>query len=91
MKKAILILSLAGALMMVNSGLAISQEKPKPKKDTVNMDTDAKPKFYYAVEDDKANVPAKKSGLSTATIVMIAGAVVIVGATVFFMMKKKKK
>lgn len=91
MKKAILILSLAGVLMMVNSGMAISQEKPKPKKDTVNMDTDAKPTFYYAVEDDKAKIPAKKSGGSTATIVMIAGAVVIVGATVFFMMKKKKK
>ena len=91
MKKAILILSLAGVLMMANSGMATSQEKPKPKKDTVNMDTDAKPKFYYAVEDEKAKVPAKKSGVSTATIVMIAGAVVIVGVTVFFLLKKKKK
>ena len=91
MKKAILILSLAGLLMMVNSGKVISQEKPKPKKDTVNLDTDAKPKFYYAVEDEKAKAPLNKSGGSTATIVMIAGAVVIVGATVFFMMKKKKK
>jgi LPXTG-motif cell wall-anchored protein len=90
MKKAILILSLAGVLMMVNSGMAISQEKPKPKKDTVNMDSDAKPTFYYAVEDEKG-AKAKKSNSSTATIVMIAGAVVIIGATVFFMMKKKKK
>jgi LPXTG-motif cell wall-anchored protein len=89
MKKAILILSLAGVLMMVNSGMAISQEKPKPKKDTVNMDTDAKPKFYYPVEDEKANKPAKKGG-SGATIAIIAGAVVLVGAAGFFILKKKK-
>ena len=25
--------------------MAIAQEQPKPKKDTVNMDTDAKPTF----------------------------------------------
>jgi LPXTG-motif cell wall-anchored protein len=90
MKKTILTLSLAGVLLMINTGMSISQEKPKPKKDTVNMDTDAKPTFYYAVEDDKAKMPVKKSGGSTATIVMIAGAVVIVGATVYFFLKKKK-
>jgi LPXTG-motif cell wall-anchored protein len=89
MKKAILILSLAGILIMVNNGMAVSQEKPKPKKDTVNMDSNAKPQQYYAVEDDKA-MPAKKGSNSTATIVMIAGAAVIIGATVYFMMKKKK-
>jgi LPXTG-motif cell wall-anchored protein len=91
MKKAILILSLAGILMTVNSGMAISQEKPKPKKDTINMDSNAKPTFYYPVEDEKVKVPAKKSSGSTATIIMVAGAVIIVGATVFFMLKKKKK
>jgi LPXTG-motif cell wall-anchored protein len=91
MKKAILILSLAGVLMTVNSGKAISQDKPKPKKDTVNMDTDAKPKFYYAVEDDKAKPPVKKSGGPAVTIVMIAGAAVIIGITVYFLLKKKKK
>jgi LPXTG-motif cell wall-anchored protein len=91
MKKAILILSLVGVLMMVNSGRAISQDKPKPKKDTVNIDTDAKPKFYYAVEDDKAKPPVKKSSGSAATIIMIAGGAVIVGVTVYFLLKKKKK
>ena len=91
MKKVILILSLACVLIMVNTQMVISQEKPKPKKDTINMDSNAKPTYYYAVEDEKANVPPKKSNGATATIVMIAGAVVIVGITVFFMMKKKKK
>jgi LPXTG-motif cell wall-anchored protein len=92
MKKALLILSLAGLLMMANSGMANSQEKPKPKKDTVNMDSNAKPTLYYPVEDEKAKAPAApKSNSSTGTIVMIVGAVIIVGATIFFMMKKKKK
>jgi len=91
MKKTILILSMACVLMMVNFGKAISQDKPKPKKDTVNMDTDAKPKFYYAVEDDKAKAPVKKSNGSTAIIIMIAGGAVIVGVTVYFLLKKKKK
>jgi LPXTG-motif cell wall-anchored protein len=91
MKKSILILSLAGAMILGYTGTAMSQEKPKPKKDTVNMDSNAKPQKYYAVEDDKPKPPVRKSSGSTGTIVMIAGAAVIVGATVYFMMKKKKK
>jgi LPXTG-motif cell wall-anchored protein len=90
MKKAILIFSMAVILMMVNSGMAISQEKPKPKKDTVNMDTQAKPTFYYAVEDEKAKAPVSKGGGATATIIMIVGGALIVGATVYFFLKKKK-
>jgi LPXTG-motif cell wall-anchored protein len=90
MKKTILILSLAGVLMTVNSGLAISQEKPAPKKDTVNLDTDAKPKFYYAVEDEKQGATDKKSGGSGALVAIIAGVVVVLGAGAFFVMKKKK-
>ncbi len=89
MKKAILILSMAAILLTVNAGMASSQEKPKPKKDTVNMDSNAKPKQYYAVEDEKA-VPAKSSNGSATTIIIIAGAAVIIGGAVFFMMKKKK-
>jgi LPXTG-motif cell wall-anchored protein len=91
MKKTLLILSLAGILMFANSGMAMSQEKPKPKKDTVNMDSNAKPTLYYPVEDEKAAVAKPKSNKTTATIVMVAGAVIIIGATAFFMMKKKKK
>jgi len=90
MKKTILILSLAGVLMTINSGLAISQEKPAPKKDTVNLDTDAKPKFYYAVEDEKQGATDKESGGSGALVAIIAGVVVVLGAGAFFVMKKKK-
>jgi LPXTG-motif cell wall-anchored protein len=91
MKKSILILSLAVSLLISNFGMATAQEKPKPKKDTVNIDTEAKPTMYYAIEDEKPKPPVNKSNQSTGIIVMIVGAVIIIGATAFFMMKKKKK
>ncbi len=84
MKKSILVFSMAMILIISGFNVASGQEQPKPKKDTVNMDTDAKPTYYYPVEDDK------KGKGSTTTIVIIAGAVVIVGAAGFFLLKKKK-
>ena len=87
MKKSILVLSMALVLVMSGLNLLNAQEQPKPKKDTVNMDTDAKPTTYYAVEDDKAATKAKSS---TGTIGIVAGAVVVIGAIAFFLLKKKK-
>jgi len=83
MKKSVLVFSMT--LLLIVSGLrvVVAQEQPKPKKDTVNMDTNAKPTFYYPVEDEK-------KGISGATIGIIAGAVVVVGAVAFFLLKKKK-
>lgn len=85
MKKGVLIFSMVLLLFPCIFKNAAAQEQPKSKKDTVNMDTDAKPTFYYATEDEK---PAKKG--SGTTIAIIAGAVVIVGAAGFFLLKKKK-
>jgi LPXTG-motif cell wall-anchored protein len=85
MKKSVLMFSMTLLLFLGSMSPAIAQEQPKPKKDTVNMDTDAKPTFYYAAEDDKS-----KSKGSTATIGIIIGAVVVLGAAGFFLMKKKK-
>ena len=84
MKKSVLVFSMT--LLLVFSGLSavLGQEQPKPKKDTVNMDTDAKPTYYYPVEDDK------KVKSPVATIAIIVGAVVIVGGSAFFLLKKKK-
>ena len=84
MKKSVLVFSMT--LLLVFSGLSVvlGQEQPKPKKDTVNMDTDAKPTYYYPVEDDKKG----KSPITT--IAIVAGAVVLVGAGAFFLLKKKK-
>jgi LPXTG-motif cell wall-anchored protein len=84
MKKSVLVFSMM--LLLILSGLTfvVGQDKPKPKKDTVNMDTNAKPTYYYPVEDDK------KGKGSFGTIAIIAGAVVLVGAAGFFLLKKKK-
>jgi LPXTG-motif cell wall-anchored protein len=90
MKRTFLTIALSALFALSGIVPALAQEQPKPQKDTVNIDTDAKPKFYYAVEDEKT-AGEKGSGKSSATtIVIIAGAVVVVGAAAFFLLKKKK-
>ena len=84
MKKSVLVFSLATLLLVGGLKGVVAQEQPKPKKDTVNIDTDAKPTFYYA-EDEKN---ASKS--NTGTLVIIAGAVIVVGGVAYFLLKKKK-
>jgi LPXTG-motif cell wall-anchored protein len=87
MKKSVLALSFFVILFLGGLGIAIAQDQPKGQKDTVNMDTNAKPEYYYAVEDEKT---ASKSGSGT-TIAIVAGAVVVVGVAGFFLLRKKKK
>jgi uncharacterized protein YceK len=89
MKKILLVLLLSGLLLSMGSGSIRAQDVPKPKKDTVNMDTDAKPKFYYAVEDEKAGKAATKG--SGATIAIVCGGVVVAAGVGFFLLKKKKR
>lgn len=86
MKKILLIVSMTVIFLFGNLNIAISQEQPKTKKDTVNIDSDAKPTFYYAVEDEAA---APKSGNSTVIIAIVVG-VAVVAAGGFFLLKKKK-
>jgi LPXTG-motif cell wall-anchored protein len=88
MKKSVLAFSMTSLLLMCGINMATAQEQPKPKKDTVNMDTHAKPTYYYAIEDDKSKAKGKSG--SVATIAIIAGAVIVVGAAGFFLLKKKK-
>ena len=83
MKKIVLIFSIIMLLISVN--MVAAQEQPKPKKDTVNIDTDAKPTFYYAEEDEAAEAKG-----NTTTIAIIAGVVIILAGGFFFVMKKKK-
>jgi len=83
MKKSILAFSMTLLLILGCLNVSVAQEQPKPKKDTVNMDTNAKPTFYYPVEDEK-------KGISGTTIGIIAGAVVVVGGVAFFLLKKKR-
>jgi LPXTG-motif cell wall-anchored protein len=84
MKKSILVFSMALLLLLGGLNSVNGQEQPKPKRDTVNMDTDAKPTYYYPVED------AKSGKSSTTTIAIVAGAVVVAGGAAFFLLKKKK-
>jgi LPXTG-motif cell wall-anchored protein len=86
MKKTVLTLSMTLLLIFSGLNVVVGQEQPKPKKDTVNMDTDAKPTFYYPTEDEKGT----KGKSSVVTIGIIAGAVVVAGAAAFFFLKKKK-
>ena len=83
MKKTILAFSMTLLLILGCLNMAVAQEQPKPKKDTVNMDTNAKPTFYYPIEDEK-------KGKSPVVMIVIIGAVVVVGAAGFFLLKKKK-
>jgi len=89
MKKAILILSLSVVLLLTGLTMAFAQEVPQPQKDTVNIDTDAKPTFYYAVEDEESAEEAKGKS-STGLMAIIAGAVIVVGGVVLFLLRKKK-
>lgn len=86
MKKSVLTYFMAALLMMFGLNMANAQEQPSPKKDTVNMDTEAKPEFYFEVEDEN-NDPGKSS---SSTLYIIIGAVVVVGAAAYFLLKKKK-
>ncbi len=88
MKRTYLTIALSALFALSGMTMALAQEQPKPQKDTVNIDTDAKPKFYYAVEDEKTAGEAGKS--KTGTIAIIVGAVIVVGVAAFFLLKKKK-
>jgi LPXTG-motif cell wall-anchored protein len=84
MKKSVLVFTMTMLLIFSGLNMVVGQEQPKPKKDTVNMDTDAKPTYYYPVEDDK------KGKSSVGTIVIIVGAVAVAGAAGFYFLRKKK-
>ena len=90
MKRPFLVFSMTSLILFGGMSMAIAQEQPKPKKDTVNMDNDAKPTFYYAVEDEKSESKGSSDKGSSATIAIIAGAVVVAAAAGFFLLKKKK-
>ncbi len=84
MKKAVLVFSMTAILLISGLSVLKAQDQPSGHKDTVNMDTYAKPVEYYSTEDDK-------SGMSTGAIIgIVAGAVVVIGGGAFLVLKKKK-
>lgn len=84
MKKSVLVLSMALILILSGLNVVIGQDQPQPKKDTVNMDTEAKPTYYYPTED------AKGGKGSTSTIALVVGGAVVIGGAAFFFLKKKR-
>ncbi len=85
MKRSILVFLMSFLLMAGGASLLRAQDQPAPKKDTVNMDTNAKPEFYYKVEDEQTG----KKGNSS-MIIIIAVAVVVVAGVVVLVTRKKK-
>jgi hypothetical protein len=90
MKKYLIVLSICALVFLGGPVMLRGQDQPKPKKDTVNIDTDARPTFYYPVEDDKAGKKPGSGKGSSFTIILIAS-VVVAGVAGYFMLKKKNK
>lgn len=89
MKKSILAITFSMILAISGLTTVSAQQQPAPQKDTVNMDTDAKPTQYYDIEDDAAKA-GKESKSSLGLIIGIIAAVVVVGGVAYFLLKKKK-
>jgi LPXTG-motif cell wall-anchored protein len=90
MKKYIIIFSVSILVFYNGITVVVGQDQPKPKKDTVNLDTDAKPKFYYAIEDEQ---PAKKQNpvkRNSPQLIIIAGIAAVGVVAGYFLLKKKK-
>jgi LPXTG-motif cell wall-anchored protein len=87
MKRSLSVILLA--LMLQFGGLTMlsAQDQPNTRPDTVNMDTEAKPEFYYDVEDEESM--EKKEDNST-LLIGAAAAVVIIAGVVVVLRKKKK-
>ena len=90
MKKAILMFSLTALLSFGGFIHSMAQVQPEPKKDTVNIDTDAKPTFYYAEEDKKSGSESNLNGGSGTTVMIIGGAILIIAIAGYFLLRKKK-
>lgn len=88
MKKAISAFAFMVMLLLFGLTAARAQEQPKPQRDTVNMDTDAKPTQYYDIEDDTPGAAKEKS--SAGLIAGIVIGVIVVGAVAYVLLKKKK-
>jgi LPXTG-motif cell wall-anchored protein len=87
MKKSVFVFLIAFLLIFSGISLVNAQDQPAPKKDTVNIDTDARPEVYYDIEDEES-MDDQKSG--NTTVIIIVGAVVVIGGLAVMLLKKKK-
>ncbi len=87
MKKTILTFSMIALFFVGSLGFAVAQQS-QSAADTVNADTEAKPTFYYATEEEKADVKGESGG--SGTIIAVVAGVVVLGGAGYFLLKKKK-
>jgi LPXTG-motif cell wall-anchored protein len=87
MKKTVLTFVFAFLLLFGGFSLVNAQDQPAPKKDTVNIDTEAKPEKFYAIEDEESMDDGEES--NSTTIIIIA-AVIILGGVALILLRKKK-
>lgn len=90
MKKLFLTAVLTTAMLTGGAGFLLSQEMPNTQPDTVNIDTDAKPTFYYAEEDEETGSRKGSNKGSFGTIAIIATIVVVAAGAMIVFLKKKK-
>jgi LPXTG-motif cell wall-anchored protein len=90
MKKSLLTIIIAIAFAIWGMLPVCAQEQPEVQKDSVNMDTEAKPTQYYDVEDDKTEAGGESKS-SAIPVIGIVCAVLIIGSVVYFISKKRKK
>lgn len=88
MRRSVLTIVFLFAVLFGGLSFLNAQDQPAPKKDTVNMDTYAKPEFYYATEDEGEMEDGK--GANT-TVIVIAVAVIVVAGVVVMAARKRKK
>jgi LPXTG-motif cell wall-anchored protein len=87
MKKTVLSFMFAFLLLFGGLTLVNAQDQPAPKKDTVNIDTDAKPEKFYAIEDEDSMGDGEES--NSTTVIIIAAVAILGGAALLFLRKKK--
>ncbi|MBN1107576.1 MAG: hypothetical protein JXR66_06365 [Bacteroidales bacterium] len=90
MKKTILAIALAVALTISGITAVSAQQQPAPQKDTVNMDTEARPTQYYDIEDEDTTAQAKSGKTSVGLIIGIVAAVIVIGGAAVMLTRKKK-
>lgn len=90
MKKSILAIVFSVVFAISGISAVSAQQQPAPQKDTVNMDTDAKPTQYYDIEDEDTTARGDEGKTSIVLIIGIVAAVVVIGGAAVFLTRKKK-
>lgn len=90
MKKSILTIAMIVAFAISGMTVVNAQQQPAPVRDTVNMDTEAKPTQYYDLEDEDTTAKGNSGKTSTGIIIGTIIAVALIGGAAVFLTRRKK-